>query len=233
MKKCYYEVLGLKKPSSEDEIRKAYKKMALKWHPDKNPDNPKEAEERFKEVGEAYAVLSDKGKKELYDEQGHEGFSRHGGGSGGTPNFEGFSGGFNFHSAEDLFNKMFGKGFFDDEDDDFFGDAFSRKKGSAKTNSRDPFGGFGFGSGFGHDFGGFGFDGGSGFGGVGKSTSTSTIIRDGKQVTVKKVTTVNPDGTKTTEVTETVNDGRNTTTKQYIEDGPGKRKETSKTLKQK
>ena len=233
MKKCYYEVLGLKKPSNEDEIRKAYKKMALKWHPDKNPDNLKESEERFKEVGEAYAVLSDKNKKEVYDRYGHDGLAQGTGSSGGAGrDFSGFAGGFNFHSAEDLFNNLFGKGFFDD-DDDFFGDAFNRKKGAGKGNSRDPFSAFGgFGRGFDDDFGSFGF-GGGGFAGVGKSTSTSTIIRDGKQVTVKKVSTVNADGSKTTEVTETVNDGRHTTTKQYIEDGSGQRTETTKTIKHK
>jgi len=65
MPRCYYEVLCISKPSNEDEIRKAYKKLAMKHHPDKNPDNVKEAEEKFKEVGEAYAVLSDKDKKVL------------------------------------------------------------------------------------------------------------------------------------------------------------------------
>ena len=235
MKKCYYEVLGLQKPSNEDEVRKAYKKMALKWHPDKNPDNQKEAEEKFKEVGEAYAVLSDKNKKEVYDRYGHEGLEPGKGssaGPGGAHGFPGFGAGFSFHSAQDLFDNLFTDGFFDD-DDDFFGSAFGRKKSSGKSKgkARDPFGAFGgFGSAFDDDFGAFGgFGGGGGFS---KSTSTSTVMRDGKQVTVKKVTTVNPDGSKTTEVTETVNDGRNTTTKQYIEDGSGQRKE-AKTIKHK
>ena len=74
-KKCYYVVLGLVKPSNTDEVRKAYKKLALKWHPDKNPDNAKVAEEVFKEVGEAYEVLSDENKKSAYDRFGLEGLS--------------------------------------------------------------------------------------------------------------------------------------------------------------
>ena len=65
-KRDYYEVLGVDKSASEDEIKRAYKKMARKYHPDLNPDN-KEAEEKFKEVNEAYEVLSDADKKARYD----------------------------------------------------------------------------------------------------------------------------------------------------------------------
>ena len=65
-KRDYYEVLGLQKGASEDEIKKAFRKMAMKYHPDKNPGN-KEAEEKFKEVNEAYSVLSDPDKKSKYD----------------------------------------------------------------------------------------------------------------------------------------------------------------------
>lgn len=66
-KKDYYEVLGVKKEATPQEIRKAYKKLAIKWHPDKNPDNKEEAENRFKEISEAYSVLSDPEKKKEYD----------------------------------------------------------------------------------------------------------------------------------------------------------------------
>ena len=68
-KRDYYEVLGVDKSASEDEIKRAYKKMARKYHPDLNPDN-KEAEEKFKEVNEAYEVLSDSDKKARYDQFG-------------------------------------------------------------------------------------------------------------------------------------------------------------------
>lgn len=79
-KRDYYEVLGVDKNASEKEIKAAYKKKALKWHPDKNKS--KEAEERFKEVNEAYEVLSDKEKKAAYDQFGHGAFSPGGAGAG-------------------------------------------------------------------------------------------------------------------------------------------------------
>ena len=73
--KDYYSVLGVKKNASEEEIKKAYRKKAMKYHPDRNKDNPK-AEEKFKDISEAYAVLSDKKKKAQYDQYGSEGFQQ-------------------------------------------------------------------------------------------------------------------------------------------------------------
>ena len=81
-KRDYYEVLGVPKGSSEGEIKKAYRQMALKFHPDKNPGN-KEAEEKFKEAAEAYEVLSNAEKRQRYDQFGHRGMNGGGGGHGG------------------------------------------------------------------------------------------------------------------------------------------------------
>ena len=89
-KRDYYEVLGLQKGASEEEIKKAFRKMAMKYHPDKNPGN-KEAEEKFKEVNEAYSVLSDPDKKSKYDRFGHAGVDPNGmGGAGGFGGFGGY-----------------------------------------------------------------------------------------------------------------------------------------------
>ena len=80
-KRDYYEVLGVKKDADEAEIKKAYKRSAMKFHPDRNPDN-KEAEEKFKEASEAYEILSDAQKRAAYDRMGHSAFE--GGGMGGS-----------------------------------------------------------------------------------------------------------------------------------------------------
>ena len=102
MKKDYYDLLGVKRDSSQDDIKKAYRKLAIKYHPDKNPDNP-EAEIKFKEVSEAYSILSDREKRQNYDVYGHEGVSQSF--SGFDPrdifgHFENMFGGFT-HSAGD------------------------------------------------------------------------------------------------------------------------------------
>ena len=99
-KKDYYEVLGVEKNATEQEIKKAYRKLAMKYHPDRNKDN-KEAEEKFKEASEAYEVLSDADKKAQYDQFGHSAFENGGPGPGG---FSGFSGGFGFDDISDILN---------------------------------------------------------------------------------------------------------------------------------
>lgn len=102
-KRDYYEVLGVDKSASADEIKKAYRKLAIKYHPDKNPGN-KEAEEKFKEAAEAYSVLSDADKKAKYDQFGHAGVD------GAGPDFSGGFGNLN-DILNDLFGGAFGGGF--------------------------------------------------------------------------------------------------------------------------
>jgi len=105
-KRDYYEVLGVEKTASDDEIKKAYRKMAMKYHPDHNPGD-KEAEAKFKEAGEAYAILSDKEKRAQYDQFGHAAFDQTAGGYGG---YGGGAGGFGF-DVNDIFESFFGGGF--------------------------------------------------------------------------------------------------------------------------
>ena len=102
-KRDYYEVLGVDKSASADDIKKAYRKMAIKYHPDKNPGD-KEAEEKFKEAAEAYSVLSDADKKARYDQFGHAGVE------GAGPDFSGGFGNLN-DILNDLFGGAFGGGF--------------------------------------------------------------------------------------------------------------------------
>ena len=108
-KRDYYEVLGVDKSASDDEIKKAYRRLAKKYHPDLNPDD-KQAEASFKEVNEAYEVLSDADKKSKYDRFGHAGVDPNfgAGGAGGGGGFGGFS---DFGDLGDLFGSFFGGGF--------------------------------------------------------------------------------------------------------------------------
>ena len=107
-KRDYYEVLGVEKGADLEAIKKAYRKMAMKYHPDRNPDN-KEAEEKFKEVGEAYEVLSDSDKRARYDQYGHAGVDPNfGAGAGGYGG--GFGGFGDFGDLGDIFGSFFGGG---------------------------------------------------------------------------------------------------------------------------
>ena len=85
-KRDYYDVLGVNRDASDEEIKKAYRRLAMKWHPDRNPDNPK-AEEHFKEAKEAYEILTDPQKRAAYDQFGHAGVDPGAGGHGGFGGF--------------------------------------------------------------------------------------------------------------------------------------------------
>jgi molecular chaperone DnaJ len=100
-KRDYYEILGIERMASTEEIKKSYRKLAVKYHPDKNPGD-KTAEEKFKELSEAYEILSDPQKRGLYDQHGHAAFDRR---SGGFPR-----GGGGFHDPFDIFREVFGGG---------------------------------------------------------------------------------------------------------------------------
>eukprot|EP00830_Metopus_es_P007128 TRINITY_DN1675_c0_g1_i2.p1 TRINITY_DN1675_c0_g1~~TRINITY_DN1675_c0_g1_i2.p1 ORF type:complete len:277 (+),score=85.80 TRINITY_DN1675_c0_g1_i2:108-938(+) len=219
-KKDYYEILGLTKAASDEEIRKAYRKLALKWHPDKNPDKREEAEKTFKEIAEAYAVLSDKAKREQYDRFGSVG-----------PD-QGFSGGAGFgdFDAQKIFEMFFGGKdpfkAFQEDDDGFFSSSIFGSKGKKK----------GFTSGFGGFFGDDDFFGGGGFSNSGFtsttftsssfggpqcfSTKTSTVTENGKTVKKTEKTTVGADGKKQVEIIEEVKgrDGKVEKTVKYLDD---------------
>lgn len=120
-KRDYYEVLGLRKGASEEEIKKAYRKLAKEHHPDLHPDD-REAEARFKELGEAYAVLSNPEARQKYDQFGFAAFDP----SSGFGGYEGF--GINLNDLGDILGNMFGGGF------GGFGDIFGGMGGSARRN---------------------------------------------------------------------------------------------------
>lgn len=206
----YYRVLGVTRAASEAEIKKAYRKLALKWHPDKNPDNADESNRRFKEISEAYEVLSDERKRRVYDQYGKEGLSNGRGRRSapdddydfGYPSFP-----FTFRDPEEVFREFFGGS--------PFGDLFAEINGHGHGHHRHGrrshpstsltsslFSPFGFGmqglddifahaAGNGNTFTSFStFN--SSLAGPGsanmRSTTTTTRVVNGKKITTKKVT---------------------------------------------
>jgi len=221
----YYQILGISKNASDDEIRKAYRKLAIKWHPDKNPNNQAEATEKFKSIAEAYEVLSDPTKRNEYDHKddfpnGTFSRSSSSGSTGRSQNHSQFQrGAFSDQRAFDIFNS-----FFADMQDMHERMHNSHHFGAHNASSRghDPFGMGGFGafgarsSLFGDDpfmrnFDPFGSSGmassssmsfsssmsSNGRVAVGKSVSSSTYIGpDGRSVTKKTTTVTHPDGSQ-------------------------------------
>ncbi|XP_070566644.1 dnaJ homolog subfamily B member 6-like isoform X11 [Ptychodera flava] len=212
----YYKVLGISRTATEEEIKKAYRKLALKWHPDKNQDKKDEAEKKFKEISEAYQVLSDKKKKEIYDRYGVEGLNGSTGASDFGAEFHDDFGSFfhfDFKTPDEVFRDFFGGR---DPFAEFFEDTRRgtghRGSGSSlfQNSFSSGFPGFGFQSfgSFSDPFasndltpyssfnGGFpnpgftGFSSSSSFStGTGnvKRTSTTTKIVNGRKVTTKKI----------------------------------------------
>ena len=109
-KRDFYEILGVAKSASVDEIKKSYRKVAMQYHPDRNPGD-KSAEERFKEAAEAYEILSDQDKRAQYDRYGHAGISNNGrGGHPGGMNMDDIFSQFGDIFGEDMFGNFFGGG---------------------------------------------------------------------------------------------------------------------------
>ena len=119
-KRDYYEVLGLNRDAADDDVKKAYRRLAMKFHPDRNPDDAK-AEEKFKEASEAYEILADREKRHAYDQFGHAGVDPSAGGMGGA----GFNGSFS-----DIFGDVFG--------DIFGGGRSAGRSGRAPHQRRGP-----------------------------------------------------------------------------------------------
>ena len=175
-KRDYYEVLGVAKNADEKTIKKAYRKLAKKYHPDTNAGNP-DAEKKFKEVTEAYSVLSDPEKKKMYDQFGHAAFDQS---AGGSYQGSGFGNGFQgFKSGPGGYQEYH----FTGNADDIFGDMFKDIFHGSSSKSTDGFGGHGFHrssfyddrSGF-SGFGGFGDHGSAGFDQKGQDLNASVSV---------------------------------------------------------
>jgi len=202
----YYSILEVTPNASINDIKKSYRKLALKWHPDKNPDNQEQANRMFKEISEAYEVLSDDKKRKIYNQYGKDGLINGGSGNGGRrrsnqrhpghfdPFGQDFGPGFfsfSFRDPEDVFKEFFNTS--DVTDLLFPGQRFSN--GHQEISSMmNPFGFGGFGGGFGSGFDNMfsmannGYSGHTvnGSGGNMKRTSISTRFSNGKKLPLKR-----------------------------------------------
>ncbi|XP_050364554.1 uncharacterized protein LOC126783178 isoform X1 [Argentina anserina] len=134
----YYNILKVNRNATEDDLKKSYRRLAMKWHPDKNPNDKKEAEAKFKQISEAYEVLSDPQKRQIYDQHGEEGLKdMPPPGSGGFPFGGGSSKGFNPRNAEDIFAEFFGSTPFG------FGSSGPGRSSRFSSDGGAMFGGFG------------------------------------------------------------------------------------------
>mmetsp|Transcript_15079 Transcript_15079/g.24496 ORF Transcript_15079/g.24496 Transcript_15079/m.24496 type:complete len:230 (-) Transcript_15079:1237-1926(-) len=203
---CYYTVLKISRDATTDEIRRAYKRLAMKYHPDKNPKDREKAEEKFKLVAEAYEVLSDSEQRATYDRFGRAGLNGGGRGHHAGMNSTGMA------HARDLFEQffgndfgpggLFGRGGMDSffSDDFFTSDMPSIHRTRSRGRRSDPFasmfedmdrmggGGFSSSQSFSSSFSSMGG------GGVSKSVRTTTTIIDGKRVSTTETTITHPDG---------------------------------------
>uniref|UniRef100_UPI00398E4331 dnaJ homolog subfamily B member 2 isoform X2 n=1 Tax=Pristiophorus japonicus TaxID=55135 RepID=UPI00398E4331 len=179
----YYNILGVPHNSSPEDIKKAYRKLALRWHPDKNPDNKEFAEKKFKEIAEAYEILSDKSKRQVYDKYGNDGLIGAGGRGPtmdtGIPGFV-----FSFRSPDEVFREFFGgRDPFAELFDEFgpFSEMGGIERSRQGTGSL-----FAFSFPTGSDFSSFSANvGGSGVGSY-RSVSTSTKLVNGKRITTRR-----------------------------------------------
>uniref|UniRef100_A0A8D8TFJ3 DnaJ homolog subfamily B member 3 n=1 Tax=Cacopsylla melanoneura TaxID=428564 RepID=A0A8D8TFJ3_9HEMI len=191
----YYKVLGVDKQSSTGDIKKAYRKLALKWHPDKNPDNQTEANKKFKEISEAYEVLSDEKKRRIYDDRGKGSYEdprtrgRYRTQAKYDDDHDDFEfNKFRFRDPEDVFREFFGSS---SPFNDIFGIRPRNNRGGETQlfhngfhslgdifSNSDPF----------SSFGAFDMSSRGGLGTALKQTSTSTRFIDGKKGTTKKYT---------------------------------------------